>query len=325
MLGALLFAAALNGKALFEARCASCHALAPQKDPIALAAAPAPSLAYAGSKFRHEWLAAWLAAPAPLRPAGYPSFRYAVSTPDGDVVDESAIPAHPAAAAAEAEALAGFIGTLQQPPAAPPYADSPGRGELQFTKLFPCGGCHRTSATRGGASAPELFSATKRLRDDWMAAFVSDPSAWTASLMPRFALKPEQLSSLLEFIRTLDGAPPAPGAHAGHALVELDRGNRAHALYQLYCTQCHGLKGDGRGINARSLFISPRNHTSADEMSMLTDDRLFAAIKFGGTAVGKSALMPAWNGTIADPDLRLLVGYVRSLSGPQLAEGGGTR
>ena len=72
MLGALLFAAALNGKALFEARCASCHALAPQKDPIALAAAPAPSLAYAGSKFRHEWLAAWLAAPPQALPSYVP-------------------------------------------------------------------------------------------------------------------------------------------------------------------------------------------------------------------------------------------------------------
>jgi cytochrome c oxidase cbb3-type subunit 3 len=86
-------------------------------------------------------------------------------------------------------------------------------------------------------------------------------------------------------------------------------------LYQLYCSQCHGVRGNGKGINAPSLFVAPRDHTSSEEMGMLTDDRIFAAVKYGGTAVGKSALMPSWNGTIADDDIRLLVGYVRELSG----------
>jgi cytochrome c oxidase cbb3-type subunit 3 len=142
--------------------------------------------------------------------------------------------------------------------------------------------------------------------------------------MPKLPLKPEQIASLLDFIGSRSGTAPAPASAPAAAVahVTLDRGNRGHALYQIYCTQCHGLKGDGKGINAPSLFIAPRNHTSADEMAMLTDDRIFAAIKYGGTAVGKSALMPPWNGTIPDADIRLLVGYVRSLSGTQISDGG---
>ena len=321
MLLAFAFAALLDGRSLFDAKCASCHAIAAVKDPIAIASASAPSLAYAGSKFRREWLVSWLSSPSPIRPAGFPSFRHVITTLDGDRLDEASIPRHVAISASDAETVAGFLMTLRQPAAAVPHADSNGKGELQFGKLLPCGGCHRAAPDRGGVSGPELFTASRRLRDDWMAAFVSDPPAWPASLMPKLALKPEQLSSLLEFIESRVGqAPPPVPSSVAATHVTLDRANRSHALYQIYCTQCHGLKGDGKGINAAALFISPRNHTSADEMGMLTDDRLFAAIKYGGTAVGKSALMPPWNGTIADDDIRLLVGYVRSLSGTQIAD-----
>lgn len=84
-------------------------------------------------------------------------------------------------------------------------------------------------------------------------------------------------------------------------------------LYETYCTQCHGLSGDGKGINAPHLAVQPRNHTDRGEMSARTDDDLFKAIKEGGQAVNKSILMPNWDGNIDDDGIHDLVAYLRHL------------
>ena len=85
------------------------------------------------------------------------------------------------------------------------------------------------------------------------------------------------------------------------------------ALYEMYCTQCHGIQGDGKGINAPQLSVQPRNHTDRSEMSARTDDDLFKAIKEGGQAVNKSVLMPNWDGNLNDEAIGDLVAYLRVL------------
>lgn len=99
---------------------------------------------------------------------------------------------------------------------------------------------------------------------------------------------------------------------AGLASAE-DDAARGQTLYRIYCTQCHGLEGDGRGINTPHMTVQPRDHTDTGEMSARTDDDLFKAIQSGGKAVNKSVLMPAWGGNLADEDIRALVAYLREL------------
>ncbi|UTW51127.1 cytochrome c [bacterium SCSIO 12827] len=96
---------------------------------------------------------------------------------------------------------------------------------------------------------------------------------------------------------------PAPAADAAHG----------KALYRVYCTQCHGLSGDGKGINAPQLSVQPRNHRDRAEMSARTDDDLFKAIKEGGQAVNKSILMPNWDGNMTDAEIHDVVAYLREL------------
>lgn len=96
---------------------------------------------------------------------------------------------------------------------------------------------------------------------------------------------------------------------AGHAADV----NHGKALYETYCTQCHGLSGNGKGINSPHLSVQPRNHTDRAEMSARTDEDLFKAIKHGGQAVNKSILMPNWDGNLSDGDIHDLVGYLRQL------------
>lgn len=84
-------------------------------------------------------------------------------------------------------------------------------------------------------------------------------------------------------------------------------------LYQAYCTQCHGINGDGWGVNAASMDVLPKDHTDTKEMITRTDEDIFIAIKEGGKAVSKSNLMPNWDVNMSDAEIRDLVSYVRTL------------
>lgn len=94
-------------------------------------------------------------------------------------------------------------------------------------------------------------------------------------------------------------------AHEAH-----DRGK---ALYAVYCSQCHGVQGDGKGINAAHMSVQPRDHTDTKEMSARTDEELFKVIKEGGKSINKSVLMPIWGGNLSDDDIHALVTHLRTL------------
>ncbi len=84
-------------------------------------------------------------------------------------------------------------------------------------------------------------------------------------------------------------------------------------LYQAYCAQCHGMEGDGYGINVEFMEVLPRDHTDTEEMSSRTDEDLFKVIKFGGKSIDKSVLMPNWDSILTDDEIDLLVSHLRVL------------
>lgn len=323
--------AAIAGQKLVQEKCSSCHTLSgsstgssSRKDALDVARKEAPSLAFAGSKFRQEWLEKWLVAPVAVRPAGFLSFRFVDASPTGDRVNDSRIPAHPALSGEEAKIAAGYLMSLKQAVSAvtPGEVNPNSRPHILFEKVLGCGACHQVEPGKGGLSAPELFTAGRRLNREWANAFMADPLTWTGATMPKAEMRPEQLALISNYVFSAN--QPAPEissvktAKPVKAPVQLPA-ERAEGLYKVYCSQCHGVSGNGKGINAPFLFVAPRNHTSFDEMSILNDDRISAAVKFGGAAVGKSSLMPAWNGILSDADIQLLVVYLRRLSGTQAA------
>lgn len=83
--------------------------------------------------------------------------------------------------------------------------------------------------------------------------------------------------------------------------------------YRTYCAQCHGLQGNGRGVNIRDMSVQPRNHTDAAYMSSRSDDDLFTADKKGGLAINKSVLMPPWGNSLSDAEIHDMVRYLRTL------------
>ncbi len=84
-------------------------------------------------------------------------------------------------------------------------------------------------------------------------------------------------------------------------------------IYRRYCTPCHGLKGDGKGFNAKNLDPRPANHTDKEFMSRKADKELYDAVRGGGKAVGKATLMPPWGNTFDEAQIKSLVLYLREL------------
>lgn len=84
-------------------------------------------------------------------------------------------------------------------------------------------------------------------------------------------------------------------------------------VYDVYCAQCHGLKRNGTGVNLPGLSVRPRDHTDTKGMGDTPDEELFKAIKEGGVAVNKSALMPAWGGVLSEPQITEMVKYLRKV------------
>jgi len=84
--------------------------------------------------------------------------------------------------------------------------------------------------------------------------------------------------------------------------------------YKLYCAQCHGIDGKGKGINVTKDFATdPRNLTSSSEMEKRSDEDLRGVIKDGGPSISKSALMPHWGSTLTADEVEGLVKYIRKL------------
>lgn len=87
-------------------------------------------------------------------------------------------------------------------------------------------------------------------------------------------------------------------------------------LYASYCAPCHGDKGKGDGMAAKSLPAKPADHTNGAVMNQLNDKLLIEVIAKGGPAVGKSSFMPPWAGALNEKQIRDLAGFIRTLAVP---------
>lgn len=87
----------------------------------------------------------------------------------------------------------------------------------------------------------------------------------------------------------------------------------AERNYDTYCAQCHGSQRNGKGVNAPSMAVQPRDHSDGKAMGDLPNDQIFKAIKEGGTAVNKSVLMPTWGKVLTDDEITEMVSYLREV------------
>jgi len=86
-------------------------------------------------------------------------------------------------------------------------------------------------------------------------------------------------------------------------------------LYQQRCASCHGADGKGTTPIAQALNPKPRDHTDGAYMNALSDTHLTKVIRQGGSAVGRSPLMPP-QADLNAGQIQQLVTFVRSLAVP---------
>ncbi len=86
------------------------------------------------------------------------------------------------------------------------------------------------------------------------------------------------------------------------------------ALYQYYCAQCHGEKGDGKGINAtEDLPTQPKDFTSPKNLPVFTDEQIVNTIKQGGPKEQLSFIMPPWGDILSDEQIDVLKKLLRKI------------
>ncbi len=81
---------------------------------------------------------------------------------------------------------------------------------------------------------------------------------------------------------------------------------RGKEKYGLYCTFCHGVRGDGQGPVGQSFYPLPRD-LGSPQVQEKSDSYIFYTISFG------QKRMPALGTTVAEQDRWYIINYLRSL------------
>ena len=134
--------------------------------------------------------------------------------PDGqDKVDPSTLTEHPKLDEADAKAVAAALMThkahsdLIKPVEFKPGPMSLTMGDMMFDKFKGCIACHRTDPDYGGLSGPEVYTAAKRLQDDYMISYMRNPQAWDPRVfMPARPLSEQDLQKFVRYFHALNEA-----------------------------------------------------------------------------------------------------------------------
>jgi len=120
-------------------------------------------------------------------------------------------------------------------------------------------------------------------------------------------------------------AQPLPAVSPAEVQAQLARAQanpaalRGKEIYDVQCIACHGVHGDGNGLQAQAGMLNPRprNFTtgvfkfrSTPSGALPTDEDLFRSISHG---INQS-VMPAWSQFLNEDQRRDLVAYVKTFS-----------
>ncbi|MFZ5594135.1 MAG: c-type cytochrome [Pseudomonadota bacterium] len=215
-LAAMTFASAVgwaaDGEAILNAQCSACHNLAgPAPATLdALWNRKGPDLFYAGNKYQAAWMEKWLQKPTRIRPAGMFYGNHIKLGAKGDEVDATTLVTHPALPATDAKAVTGALmqrkgrSDLVTAGAYVPGTISRSSGEMLFDKFKGCLACHEIEPGYGGLSGPEVYTAAKRLQENYLISYLRNPQAWDPkTFMPNKRLSDTDLQKFVHYLRLL--------------------------------------------------------------------------------------------------------------------------
>lgn len=201
-----------DGKDILNKQCAQCHNLsAPESQNIAgLVKRKGPPLHYAGLKYKQEWLVSWLKNPTVIRPAGMYYGGHVKQGSDSDKIDQATLVKHPKLSATDAKQVVAELMTLKangeliKPGEYKAGSIPMSMGEMLFDKFRGCLACHQIEPGYGGLSGPEVYTAAKRLQEDFMISYMRNPQAWDPRIfMPNKHLSDTDLQKFVHYFRAL--------------------------------------------------------------------------------------------------------------------------
>ena len=99
--------------------------------------------------------------------------------------------------------------------------------------------------------------------------------------------------------------------------------NLGRLLADQYCQRCHNPESSVERVsNYDNLEIKPHSFSEGDTYNKISDADLTAIISYGGPALNKSALMPAWGNNLNKSDITALISYIRAVSDPPSRDAG---
>lgn len=91
------------------------------------------------------------------------------------------------------------------------------------------------------------------------------------------------------------------------------------------CVWCHADSTPAGPSNRSNLSPMPPVLNDGKVLNSVSDPSLLNIIALGGSAVGKSAMMPPWGKTLNQGDIRALVVFMRTIASPSYQAPGGTQ
>ncbi len=87
-------------------------------------------------------------------------------------------------------------------------------------------------------------------------------------------------------------------------------------LFYQYCVWCHAEVTPAGPSNRSNLNPTPPLMNDGAALNGQTDESLQKIVTLGGSAVGKSAMMPPFGRTLTPSDVQALIGFARAIAEP---------
>jgi caa(3)-type oxidase subunit IV len=110
-----------------------------------------------------------------------------------------------------------------------------------------------------------------------------------------------------------EGGGVAKAEEAAAAPVAAAAAFDARGTFTTVCASCHGTTGNADGPGGASLTPRPAKFRDPAFWTGKTDAELLKAIREGGAAVGRSAMMPAWGSMYNEAQAQALLAYIKTL------------
>lgn len=170
---------------------------------------------------------------------------------------------------------------------------------LMLSAMLAAGGCERAKQDMYDQPKLKPFAAADQFADG-SASRPPLPGTQAASVGPLAGTSSGRVGTAAARDRAaLADATQAPPP----TLPRLQRGRER---YQIYCTPCHSVAGDGDGLVVRRGFPQPPSF-HIDRLRQAPDRYLFDVITQG------HGIMPPYAGQIEPDDRWAIVGYIRAL------------